>query len=82
MEIYYAVKDNEGRIIHTTLATTASDAIREHIEIEGTCAGIADAFKSGELPKTSFTPAEIQRGWDHLVNEGYTCVKVGLKEIR
>ncbi|MBN2162578.1 MAG: hypothetical protein JW713_06515 [Pontiellaceae bacterium] len=78
---YYAVKTPDGRIVHTSLACTKEDSIREYIETETIFERMSHIFK-GEDPArySDLSNDSIRRGWSELAGQGYECIGVRVVE--
>lgn len=78
---YYAVKTPEGKIVHTSLACTKDDSIREYIKTEATAVHVGHDFKNG-APFHLSSPSKdcIRREWSVLVGQGYECIGVRVVE--
>jgi hypothetical protein len=74
---YWTVKDPSGHLVHTCIATTKEDSVKEWIETEqavNACANMVRQAKGGE--------SRCAQSWEAFEAEGYSLVSVDVIEPR
>lgn len=72
----YAVKDDEGDIVHTTISTEPQDCIDDWLETEACFRKLANVARS-----MKGLPILHEQAWETYLAQGYSVVRVELLEV-